>query len=45
MEINGQTVNDQIKYTELGLSDAVLRAIEKKGYVMATPVQAGRFLL
>ena len=41
MEINGQTVNDQIKYTELGLSDAVLRAIEKKGYVMATPVQAG----
>ena len=41
MEINGQTVNDQVKYADMGLSAEVMRAIEKKGYVMATPVQAG----
>ncbi|MCI8593623.1 MAG: DEAD/DEAH box helicase [Oscillospiraceae bacterium] len=41
MEINGETVNDKVQYSELGLSPAVMRAIEKKGYVTATPVQAG----
>ena len=41
MEINGQTVNEEVKYTDLHLSDEVMRAIEKKGYVQATPVQAG----
>ena len=41
MEINGQTVNEEMRYTDLHLSDEVMRAIDKKGYVQATPVQAG----
>ena len=41
MEINGQTVNEEVKYTDLHLSDEVMRAIDKKGYVQATPVQGG----
>ena len=41
MEINGQTVNEEMKYADLHLSDEVMRAIDKKGYVQATPVQAG----
>ena len=41
MEINGQTVNCQAEYAQLGLSPELMRAIEKKGYVQATPVQAG----
>ena len=41
MEINGQTVNETARYDELGLSPEVMRAIEKKGYVQATPVQTG----
>lgn len=41
MEINGQTVNDAMEYAQLGLSHELMRAIEKKGYVQATPVQAG----
>ena len=41
MEINGEQVNEKVSYAELKLSPAVMRAIEKKGYVMATPVQAG----
>ena len=41
MEINGQTVNDTVEYAQLGLSAELMRAIEKKGYVQATPVQAG----
>ena len=41
MEINGQTINEEVKYTDLHLSDEVMRAIDKKGYVQATPVQAG----
>ncbi len=41
MEINGEQVNDSKTYAELGLSPAIMRAIEKKGYVQATPVQAG----
>ena len=41
MEINGQTVNDTVEYAQLGLSPELMRAIEKKGYVQATPVQAG----
>ena len=41
MEINGQTVNDVVNYSDLHLSEVVMRAIEKKGYVQATPVQAG----
>ena len=41
MEIKGQTVSPQAEYRQLGLSDELLRAIDKKGYVQATPVQAG----
>ena len=41
MEINGEIVNDAVRYDQLGLSAELMRAIEKKGYVQATPVQAG----
>ena len=41
MEINGQTVNEHARYDQLGLSPELMRAIEKKGYVEATPIQTG----
>ncbi len=41
MEINGEIVNDVVRYDEMNLSPEIMRAIEKKGYVQATPVQAG----
>ncbi len=41
MEINGQQINETKRYDELGLSRELLQAIEKKGYVQATPVQSG----
>ena len=41
MEINGEQVTEIKRYDELGLSPELLRAIEKKGYVQATPVQSG----
>ena len=41
MEINGEQVNETKTYAELGLSEAILKAVGKKGYVQATPVQAG----
>ena len=41
MEINGQTVNAAARYDQMDLSPALMRAIEKKGYVNATPVQVG----
>jgi len=41
MEINGETVNEVKRYDELGLSPAIMRALEKKGYEVATPVQSG----
>ncbi|OUQ22669.1 RNA helicase [Flavonifractor sp. An135] len=41
MEINGEQVSGEARYDQLGLSDALMKAIEKKGYVDATPVQAG----
>ena len=41
MEINGEIVSGTVRYDQLGLSPEVMRAIEKKGYVEATPVQAG----
>lgn len=41
MEINGEIVNDQVRYDQLGLSPELMRAIDKKGYVQATPVQGG----
>ena len=41
MEINGQTVSGAGRYDEMGLSPELMRAIEKKGYVEATPIQTG----
>ena len=41
VEINGEQVNETKTYAELGLSEAIMKAIGKKGYVQATPVQAG----
>lgn len=41
MEINGELVNDAVNYTELNLSPEIMKAIGKKGYVQATPIQAG----
>ena len=41
MEINGEQVSEIKRYDELGLSPELMRAIEKKGYVQATPVQSG----
>ena len=41
IEINGEQVERVSKYADLGLSAPVMRAIDKKGYVQATPVQAG----
>ena len=41
MEINGQQVNDVAKFADMGLSAEVMRAIDKKGYIQATPIQTG----
>ena len=41
MEINGEQVNDIIKYADLNLSPAIMKAVEKRGFVEATPVQGG----
>ena len=41
MEINGQTVSGTTRYDQMGLSPELIRAVEKKGYVEATPIQTG----
>ena len=41
MEINGEQVNEVLRYDQLHLSDELMKAIGKKGYVQATPVQSG----
>ncbi|MGI6498518.1 MAG: DEAD/DEAH box helicase [Oscillospiraceae bacterium] len=41
MEINGIEQNETVQYKDLGLSAGMMRALEKKGYEQATPVQAG----
>jgi len=41
MEINGVETNNIVRYDSLGLSPELLRALQKKGYEVATPVQAG----
>ena len=40
IEINGEQIRCQSDYAGLGLSEGILRAIDKKGYTQATPVQA-----
>ena len=41
MEINGQTASGITRYDQMGLSAELMRAIDQKGYVEATPIQAG----
>lgn len=41
MEINGQPAHGAVGYDTLGLSPEILRALDKKGYRIATPVQGG----
>ena len=41
MEINGEQVNEVVRYDHLGLSPEIMKALDKKGYVQATPVQGG----
>jgi len=41
MEINGEQVNGVVKYADLNLSPAIMKAVEKRGFVEATPVQSG----
>ena len=41
MEINGEQVTDLYYYADLDLSPAIRQALDKKGYVQATPVQVG----
>ena len=41
MEINGELVNETAMYDQLGLSEPIMKALAKKGYTQATPVQSG----
>ncbi|MCC8098675.1 MAG: DEAD/DEAH box helicase [Clostridiales bacterium] len=41
MEINGIERNESVRYEELHLSDEVMQALGKKGFEVATPIQAG----
>lgn len=41
MEINGIETTPNLCYDRMNLSSGILRALEKKGYKTATPVQAG----
>ena len=41
MEINGEIVNEIVMYDQLGLSAPIMKALAKKGYKQATPVQGG----
>ena len=41
MEINGEQVTEIKRYDELNLSPEIMKALSKKGYERATPVQSG----
>ncbi len=41
MEVNGEQVNEVRDYKDMGLSAELMQAIDKKGYVTATPIQVG----
>ena len=43
MEINGEQVQELYYYRDMGLSDATMKALDKKGYTQATPIQGGAF--
>ena len=36
MEINGEIVSENVRYADLGLSEPIMKALEKKGYEQAT---------
>ena len=41
MEINGTQVQETYYYKDMGLSEATMKALDKKGFVQATPIQGG----
>ena len=41
MEINGEQVQELYYYRDMDLSDATMKALDKKGYTQATPIQGG----
>ena len=41
MEINGEQVTDLYYYADMDLSEPIRRALDKKGFTRATPVQGG----
>ena len=41
MEINGTEVQEVYFYRDMGLSEATMKALDKKGYAQATPIQGG----
>lgn len=41
MEINGTEVQEVFDYRDMGLSEATMKALEKKGYTRATAIQGG----
>ncbi len=41
MEINGEQVTQILRYDQLNLSPQVMRAIQKRGFSEATPIQSG----
>ena len=41
MEINGIEVQDLYDYKDLGLSEAIMKALDKKGFTQATAIQGG----
>lgn len=41
MEINGQQIQEVYYYKDMGLSEATRKALDKKGFTQATPIQGG----
>ena len=41
MEINGEQVTDVYYYADMDLSEPIRKALAKKGFTRATPVQGG----
>ncbi|MCD8004628.1 MAG: DEAD/DEAH box helicase [Oscillospiraceae bacterium] len=41
MEINGEVFDKDVRFDQLGLSEPIMKALDKKGYRQATPVQGG----
>ncbi len=41
MEINGTEVQEVYYYRDMGLSEATMKALDKKGFTQATPIQGG----